>query len=252
MAQEKSIEVKVELQRDAGFVLGDPNRLRVLMHGFVVGAEPDHPVRHRRHPRLLHLLDRLGRRLGGRQVPAEQLDPGDLQLLHRGEHVVEELPRLAHERIALRIFVGSILFANGLAKLVGITTITLGPYQANLIDRAAMRFILRFEGLENPANGGPGSDVPGLKPVVRFLLDNFDVMQWLITAAELDGSAEDAITWYYAHPTESNMAGDEFVTPSVIVEPPVSLFQTFTSGIVGWVPSTNARAGTQRGTARGL
>jgi len=85
----------------------------------------------------------------------------------------------------LRIFVGSIFLANGLAKLVGITTITVGPYQANLIDRSAMRFILRFEGLENPANGSPGSDVPGLKPVVRFLLDNFDVVQWLITAAEL-------------------------------------------------------------------
>lgn len=93
--------------------------------------------------------------------------------------------QLAKGLAALRIFVGSILFANGLAKLVGITTITVGPYQGNLIDRAAMRFILRFEGLENPANGGPGSDVPGLKPVVRFLLDNFDVVQWLITAAEL-------------------------------------------------------------------
>lgn len=80
---------------------------------------------------------------------------------------------------------GSILLANGMAKLVGITTITLGPYQANLIDREATRFILRFEGLDNPANGGPGSEVPGMKPIVRFLLDNFDVVQWLITAAEL-------------------------------------------------------------------
>lgn len=86
---------------------------------------------------------------------------------------------------ALRIFAGSILFANGLAKLVGITTVSIGPYQANLIDRAAMRFILRFEGLENPANGGPGSEVPGVKPVVRFLLANFDIIQWLVTAAEL-------------------------------------------------------------------
>jgi uncharacterized membrane protein YphA (DoxX/SURF4 family) len=86
---------------------------------------------------------------------------------------------------ALRIFVGTILLANGLAKLVGITKITVGPYQANLIDREVTRFILRYEGLENPANGGPGTEVPGLEPIVRFLLDNFDVMQWLITAAEL-------------------------------------------------------------------
>ena len=31
-------------------------------------------------------------------------------------------------------------------------------------------------------------------------------------------SAEDAITWYYDHPTETNMSGDEFVTPSVICD----------------------------------
>ncbi len=93
--------------------------------------------------------------------------------------------RLAQGLAALRIFIGSILVANGLAKLLGITTITLGPYTANLIDREATRFILRYEGLENPANGGPGTQVPGLKPVVRFLLDNFGVVQWLITGAEL-------------------------------------------------------------------
>ena len=93
--------------------------------------------------------------------------------------------RLAAGLATLRIFVGTILLANGMAKLVGITTITVGPYQANLIDRAATRFILRFEGLENPANGGPGTDVPGVEPIVRFLLDHFDIVQWLITAAEV-------------------------------------------------------------------
>ena len=31
-------------------------------------------------------------------------------------------------------------------------------------------------------------------------------------------SAEEAITWYYDHPTEPNMSGDEFVTPSVICD----------------------------------
>jgi uncharacterized membrane protein YphA (DoxX/SURF4 family) len=93
--------------------------------------------------------------------------------------------RLAQGLAALRIFVGLIFLANGLAKLFGITTITVGAYQSNLIDREATRFILRYEGLENPANGGPGTRVPGLKPVVRFLLDNYDVVQWLITAAEI-------------------------------------------------------------------
>ena len=32
-------------------------------------------------------------------------------------------------------------------------------------------------------------------------------------------SAQQAVHHYYAHPTEPNMAGDEFITPSVIVEP---------------------------------
>ncbi|MGH9225456.1 MAG: hypothetical protein ACRD2W_17115, partial [Acidimicrobiales bacterium] len=68
--------------------------------------------------------------------------------------------RLAQGLAALRIFAGAILFANGVAKLAGITTITVGPYMVNLIDREATRFILRFEGLENPANGGPGTRVP--------------------------------------------------------------------------------------------
>ncbi|MGI8808099.1 MAG: hypothetical protein ACR2KK_09710 [Acidimicrobiales bacterium] len=49
-----------------------------------------------------------------------------------------------------RIFVGTILFAKGIAKLAGIRTITVGPYQANVIDREATRLILRSEGLENP------------------------------------------------------------------------------------------------------
>jgi uncharacterized membrane protein YphA (DoxX/SURF4 family) len=71
------------------------------------------------------------------------------------------------------------------AKLVGITTVTLGPYQVNLIDRGVTRFILRYEGLQNPANGGPGSEVPGVQPVVRFLLDHYGVVQWLITGFEI-------------------------------------------------------------------
>src|SRR5947199_2365342 len=32
-------------------------------------------------------------------------------------------------------------------------------------------------------------------------------------------SAEDAVAYYYEHPTEPNMSGDEFVTPSVVTEP---------------------------------
>ena len=31
-------------------------------------------------------------------------------------------------------------------------------------------------------------------------------------------SADEAITYYYEHPTEPNMSGDEFVTPSIICD----------------------------------
>jgi uncharacterized membrane protein YphA (DoxX/SURF4 family) len=93
--------------------------------------------------------------------------------------------RLAQGLAALRVFVGVIFLANGVAKLVGITSVTLGPFTANLIDRDAMRFILRYEGLENPAGGGPGSQVPGVQAAARFLLDNFDLVQWVVTAAEV-------------------------------------------------------------------
>jgi len=85
----------------------------------------------------------------------------------------------------LRVFFGAIFLANGLAKLFGVTTVTVGPYTANLINRDAVRFILRYEGLENPANTGAGSQVPGVQPVVRFLLDNIEVVQWLVTAVEI-------------------------------------------------------------------
>lgn len=100
----------------------------------------------------------------------------------------EELPaarRLGQGLAGFRIFVGLIFFLNGLAKVFGIGTITIGPYQSNLIDREAARFILRFEGLENPANGAPGTRIPGLKSVVRFMLDNFGTLQWVITLLEL-------------------------------------------------------------------
>jgi uncharacterized membrane protein YphA (DoxX/SURF4 family) len=100
-------------------------------------------------------------------------------------HRLPPARRLAQGLAALRVFVGAIFLANGLAKLLGIATVTVGPYSANLIDRGATRFILRYEGLENPVNGGPGSDVPGVQAIVRFLLDHFEVVQWLITGAEL-------------------------------------------------------------------
>lgn len=85
----------------------------------------------------------------------------------------------------LRIFMGVILFANGIAKLVGFTKIEVGPYAANLIDREAARFILQFEVFENPAGGQDGTGIPGVRWIAQLMLDNWGLLGWAITAMEL-------------------------------------------------------------------
>ncbi|MBA3619317.1 MAG: DoxX family membrane protein [Acidothermales bacterium] len=85
----------------------------------------------------------------------------------------------------LRIFMGLILFANGLAKLFGFSKIEVGPYVANLINREGARSILQFEVLKNPAGGQPGTGIPGLRPVAEFMLDNWGLFGWALTAVEL-------------------------------------------------------------------
>jgi len=85
----------------------------------------------------------------------------------------------------LRIFIGLILLSNGLAKLFSFSEITVGPYVANLIDRDASRFILQFEVFDNPAGGQPGTSVPGLRPIAEFMLDNWGLFGWALTAVEI-------------------------------------------------------------------
>ena len=86
---------------------------------------------------------------------------------------------------ALRIFMGLVLLLNGLAKLFGFSRVQVGPYVANLIDREAARFILRYEVLENPAGGSPGTGLPALRPIAEFMLDNWGFFGWAITLTEL-------------------------------------------------------------------
>jgi uncharacterized membrane protein YphA (DoxX/SURF4 family) len=82
----------------------------------------------------------------------------------------------------LRIFFGVILFSNGLAKLIGFTSFSIGPYSANLIDRDGARGILEFEA--NTNNGG--TRVPGVSFIVNdVLLPNWGVFQWAVTFLEL-------------------------------------------------------------------
>lgn len=105
------------------------------------------------------------------------------------EPVVDGLPnrgRLARGLAALRIFFGLIFLLNGLAKLFNFAEVTIGPYQANLINREAVKFILDFEVNQNPANGGPGTKVPLLPSLVNdVMLPNIELFSWLVTFAEL-------------------------------------------------------------------
>ncbi len=84
---------------------------------------------------------------------------------------------------ALRIFLGLILFSNGLAKLLSFRTIEIGPYRAFLINREEARSILDFEVNER---GGDGTDVPALTAVVNdVILANWGSFQWVVTFVEL-------------------------------------------------------------------
>ena len=79
---------------------------------------------------------------------------------------------------ALRIFVGVIFFANGLAKLLAFRTIEVGPYRSFLINRGETRSILEGEAARN--------DVPGVPELVNdVLLPNYGWLQWVVTFVEL-------------------------------------------------------------------
>lgn len=85
---------------------------------------------------------------------------------------------LAKGLAALRIFVGVILFANGLAKLLGVGRIEIGPYRSNLVDLEATRGILMNESSVN--------ELPLIKPLVNgLLLPSFGLFGPLITALEI-------------------------------------------------------------------
>ena len=80
----------------------------------------------------------------------------------------------------LRIFMGVVLFANGVAKLFEFRRIEVGPYVANLIDKGAARSILR-----NGFEGEQERSIPGLRPVMEFLVDHWGFFGWAVTAMEL-------------------------------------------------------------------
>ncbi|MDQ3608261.1 MAG: DoxX family membrane protein [Actinomycetota bacterium] len=78
----------------------------------------------------------------------------------------------------LRIFVGIIFFANGLAKLFSFRNIEIGPYSSFLINREETRSILQGEAARN--------ELSFVKTIVNdVLLANFGWLQWVITFVEL-------------------------------------------------------------------
>lgn len=90
---------------------------------------------------------------------------------------------LGYGLAALRIFVGIIFLANGLAKLIGQRAVELGWYRGFLIVRDEARNILQFEVNER---NGTGTLVPYVKDIVNdLILPNWDFLQWMVTATEL-------------------------------------------------------------------
>ncbi len=83
----------------------------------------------------------------------------------------------------LRIFFGVIFLANGLAKVTGERNFDVGWYRGFLIVRDEARNILDFE--TNRRND-TGTRVPFVKNVVNdWILPNWDVFQWVVTAIEV-------------------------------------------------------------------
>ncbi|CAN5568314.1 hypothetical protein BH24ACT13_BH24ACT13_01190 [soil metagenome] len=102
-----------------------------------------------------------------------------------GDDVLPGARTLGKGLAALRVFMGLVLLLNGLAKLFGFSQVQVGPYVANLIDREAARFILRFEVFENEAGGIAGTRIPAMRPVADLMLDNWGFFGWGITLTEL-------------------------------------------------------------------
>jgi uncharacterized membrane protein YphA (DoxX/SURF4 family) len=92
---------------------------------------------------------------------------------------------LARGLAALRIFVGVIALANGLAKVFGWHNVWVGPYRGFLINLQDARGILEFEVFEKTAGGGEGTMLPLLRPLTRVLLDNWAVVGPVLTVTEV-------------------------------------------------------------------
>lgn len=101
---------------------------------------------------------------------------------HGSDAVKLPSPRRFGQAFALlRVLMGLVFLLNGLAKLFEFHAVVIGPYVANLIDRADTRFILNIE-----ANKNAQHPLPGIRPLVNHVfLAHYGFWQWAFTAAEL-------------------------------------------------------------------
>lgn len=76
----------------------------------------------------------------------------------------------------IRTFVGIVYLTNALAKVFGVRSLTLGPWKSYLINRDVAL------GIQKSNTGS----APGfLHDLGNLVVNNWDVMQWLLTAGEL-------------------------------------------------------------------
>ena len=108
-------------------------------------------------------------------------DTGTSHRASTADPVLPSATTLAKGLAVLRIFFGIVLFANGIAKLFEFRRIEVGPYISNLIDKGSARSIL--------ANGFDDGDqersIPGLRPIMELMVDNWGFVGWALTFTEL-------------------------------------------------------------------
>ncbi len=89
----------------------------------------------------------------------------------------------------LRIFMGLVFFANGLAKVEPeLGRIDVGWYHGNLVTQNGARQILNFEVNDRQVREGAprGTKVPGVKWIANeVILEHWNVFKWLVTLTEL-------------------------------------------------------------------
>lgn len=71
---------------------------------------------------------------------------------------------------------------NGLAKVFDVRQISFLGFRATLIGREDPAAIMQRQGLES--NGGEGTALPLVQDITRFMLDNYDVVKWVLAGAE--------------------------------------------------------------------